>query len=138
MIMTRLHPDDYQALAEFRYLLRKFLRFSKDFLGDKAGLNPEQYEALLAIKAFASPDGFTISQLSERLQVKHHSAVNIVDRLAQRKLVVRKASETDRRLRHLELTARGEALIDELVAVHRKEMRGRSAEMIKVLERLKK
>jgi len=136
--MTHLKPNDYQTLAEFRYLLRKFLRFSKDFLGDKAGLNPEQYEALLAIKAFASPDGFTISQLSERLQVKHHSAVNIVDRLAQRKLVVRKASETDRRLRHLELTARGEALIDELVAVHRKEMRGRSAEMIKVLERLKK
>jgi|SRR5207253_5643199 len=138
MIMTRLHPDDYQALAEFRYLLRKFLRFSKDFLRDTAGLNPEQYEALLAIKAFASPEGVTISQLSERLQVKHHSAVNIVDRLAERKLVTRKAGETDRRHRHVELTAKGEALIDELGAVHRKEIRGRSAEMIEALERLKR
>ena len=136
--MTHLKPNDYQTLAEFRYLLRKFLRFSKDFLGDKAGLNPEQYEALLAIKAFASPDGFTILQLSERLQVKHHSAVNIVDRLAERKLVTRKAAETDRRLRHLELTTKGQALIDELASVHRKEIRRRSAEMIKALERLKK
>src|SRR5436190_22322259 len=133
-----LHSDDYSHLAEFRYLLRKFLRFSKDFLRAKAGLNPEQYEALLAIKAFALPKGFTISQLSERLQVKHHSAVNIVDRLAERKLVNRKAGEADRRLRHVELTAKGEALTAELVAVHRKEIRGRSAEMIKALERLKR
>ena len=138
MIMTRLHPDDYQALAEFRYLLRKFLRFSKDFLRDTAGLNPEQYEALLAIKAFASPEGVTISQLSERLQVKHHSAVNIVDRLAERKLVTRKAGETDRRQRHVQLTGKGEKLIDELAMVHRNEMRLRSADMIKALERLRK
>jgi DNA-binding MarR family transcriptional regulator len=138
MAMTRLHQDDYQSLAELRYLFRKFLRFSKDFLRAKAALNPEQYEALLAIKAFASPDGLTISQLSERLQVKHHSAVNIVDRLAERKLVIRKAGETDRRRRHVELTAKGAALIEELASVHRKEMRGRSSEMIKALQRLKK
>ena len=136
--MTRLHSEDYQALAEFRYLLRKFLRFSKDFLRTTAGLNPEQYEALLAIKAFAAPVGLTISELSERLQVKHHSAVNIVDRLAERKLITREAGETDRRRRHVQLTAKGEKLIEELAAVHRKEIRMRSAEMIKVLERLRK
>ena len=131
-------PDDYEALAEFRYLLRKFLRFSKDFLIATAGLNPEQYEALLAIRAFAAPVGLTISQLSERLQVKHHSAVNIVDRLVGRKLVTREAGKTDRRRRHVQLTAKAEKLIEELAAVHRKEIRGRSPEMIKVLERLKK
>ena len=136
--MTRLHSEDYQALAEFRYLLRKFLRFSKDFLRTTAGLNPEQYEALLAIKAFAAPVGLTISELSERLQVKHHSAVNIVDRLAETKLITREAGETDRRRRHVQLTAKGEKLIEELAAVHRKEIRMRSAELIKVLERLKK
>ena len=136
--MTPLSPNDYEALAEFRYLLRKFLRFSKDLLSTTAGLNPEQYEALLAIKAFAAPVGLTISQLSERLQVKHHSAVNIVDRLAQRKLVTRETGETDRRRRHIELTARGDKLIKELVAVHRKEIRSRSAEMIKALEGLTK
>jgi len=136
--MTQLSPDDYEALAEFRYLLRKFLRFSKDFLSATARLNSEQYEALLAIRAFAAPVGLTISQLSERLQVKHHSAVNIVDRLVGRKLVTREAGKTDRRRRHVQLTAKGEKLIEELAAVHRKEIRGRSPEMIKVLERLKK
>jgi DNA-binding MarR family transcriptional regulator len=136
--MTHLHPDDYEALAEFRYLLRKFLRFSKDFLRAIAGLNPEQYEALLAIKGFAAPVGLTISQLSERLQVKHHSAVNIVDRLVERKLVTREAGEIDRRRRNVQLTAKGEKLIEELAAAHRKEIRMRSAELIKTLERLKK
>ena len=136
--MPGMTPDDYEALAEFRYLLRKFLRFSKDFLIATAGLNPEQYEALLAIRAFAAPVGLTISQLSERLQVKHHSAVNIVDRLVGRKLVTREAGKTDRRRRHVQLTAKGEKLIEELAAVHRKEIRGRGPEMIKVLERLKK
>jgi len=136
--MPRLDSDDYEGLANFRYLLRKFLRFSKDFLRATAGLNPEQYEALLAVKAFAAPVGLTISELSERLQVKHHSAVNIVDRLAERKLITREAGETDRRRRHLQLTVKGEKLIEELAAVHRKEIRMRSAEMIKVLERLRK
>ena len=136
--MPRLDSDDYEGLANFRYLLRKFLRFSKDFLRATAGLNPEQYEALLAVKAFAAPVGLTISELSERLQVKHHSAVNIVDRLAERKLITREAGETDRRRRHVQLTAKGEKLIEELAPVHRKEIRMRSAEMIKVLERLRK
>ena len=136
--MTQLLPDDYEALAEFRYLLRKFFRFSKDWLRATAGLNPEQYETLLAIKSFDAPLGLTISQLSERLQIKHHSAVNLVDRLTERKLVTRAAGETDRRQRHLQLTAKGEKLIEELATVHRKEMRERSKEMIKALERLRK
>jgi DNA-binding MarR family transcriptional regulator len=136
--MTQLDPNDYEALAEFRYLLRKFLRFSKDFLRTTAGVNPEQYEALLAIKAFAEPEGLTISQLSERLQVKHHSAINIVDRLVEAKLITREAGETDRRRRHVQLTAKGKKLIEELAAAHRKEIRERSAEMIRALERLRK
>jgi len=135
--MLQLDPDDYDALANFRYLLRKFLRFSKDFLKTNGDLSPEQYEALLAIKAFTSVGGLTISQLSERLQIKHHSAVNIVDRLAERKFITREAGETDRRRRHVQLTAKGEKMIEELATVHRKEIRSRSAELIKTLERLK-
>jgi len=134
--MPRLTADDYEALANFRYLLRKFLRFSKDFLKANGNLSPEQYEALLAVRAFTSIGGLTISHLSERLQVKHHSAVNIVDRLAERKLITREVVKADRRRRQVQLTAEGEKLIDELAAVHRKEIRGRSTEMIKVLERL--
>jgi DNA-binding MarR family transcriptional regulator len=134
--MPRLTADDYEALANFRYLLRKFLRFSKDFLKANGNLSAEQYEALLAIRAFTSIGGLTISQLSERLQVKHHSAVNIVDRLVERKLVTREAGETDRRRRHVQLTAKGEKLIEELAAVHRKEIRERSPEMMNALQRL--
>jgi DNA-binding MarR family transcriptional regulator len=136
--MTHLHSDDYEALAELRYLGRKFLRFSKDFLRAKAGLNPEQYEALLAIKASSSPNGLTISELSERLQVRHHSAVNIVDRLVESKLITREAGETDRRQRRVQLTAKGEKLIEDLASVHHKELRDRSEEMIRALERLRK
>lgn len=136
--MARLAPNDYDALAAFRYLLRKFLRFSKDFLKSAANLNSEQYEALLAIKALSSKDGLTISNLSERLQIKHHSAVNIVNRLVERKLVRRQTGPRDRREKHLELTAAGASLIEKLAAVHRKEIRDCSAEMIAALERLQK
>ena len=135
--MTSLRPDDYEALAEIRYLGRKFLRFSKDLLRATAGLNPEQYEALLAVKAFSSEKGVTISQLSERLQIKHHSTVNIVDRLVERKLVTRVAGQADRRQRHVALTAKGEKLIEELAAVHWRELRNRSGDMITTLERLR-
>jgi DNA-binding MarR family transcriptional regulator len=134
--MPHLRPDDYEALAELRYLGRKFLRFSKDLLRATAGLSPEQYEALLAIKVSSSPKGLTISQLSERLQVKHHSAINIVDRLVERNLIRREASERDRRQRHLKLTPEGERLIQELAAVHHEELRKRSEEMIKALKRV--
>jgi DNA-binding MarR family transcriptional regulator len=133
--MPRLHSDDYHALANFRYLLRKLLRFSKDLLQTRANLNPEQYEALLAIKAFPS-SGLTISGLSERLQVKHHSAVNLVDRLVARKLITREAHAADRRQKHLQLTTTGARLLEELATSHRKEIRLRAAELIKALERL--
>ena len=132
--MTHLSSEDYQALAELRYLGRKFLRFSKDFLKEKAALNPEQYEALLAVKAFAG-ESLTISQLSERLQIKHHSAINIVDRLVAKKLIRRKAGKHDRRERHLELTNKGERLVEELAYVHYRELTKRSEEMIKGLRR---
>ena len=136
--MTPLRPEDYEALAELRYLGRKFLRFSKDLLRANAGLSPEQYEALLAVKASSSEKAVTISQLSERLQIKHHSAVNIVDRLVERKLVTRVANETDRRQRQVALTAKGEKLIEQLAAVHWHELQNRSGDMITALERLRK
>ena len=128
-------PEQYEVLAELRYLGRKFLRFSKDFLQANCGLNPEQYEALLAITAFSGTK-LTISQLSERLQVRHHSAINIVDRLVAKKLLTRNAATPDRRERYLELTPQGRALIAELAAVHHKELCERSNEMIKALQRM--
>src|SRR5207244_6890347 len=102
--MPRLEPGDYEALANFRYLLRKFLRFSKDFLSAESHLSPEQYEALLAIKMFASSGGLSISKLSERLQVRNNSAVRIVDRLVERKLFNHTPVHRDRLRRFVVLT----------------------------------
>ncbi len=133
--MNPLPTEGYEALAELRYLGRKFLRFSKDYLRANAGLSPEQYEALLAVKVFPGRS-LTISQLSERLQVRHHSAINIVDRLVERKLIRRQQGQHDRRERHLELTPNGEKLTNELAAVHFNELRSRSEEMIEALRRL--
>ena len=136
--VARLDSPDYQHLAAFRYLLRQFLRFSRDYLKKTANLNSEQYEALLAIKALSANGGVRIADLSERLQVRHHSAVNIVDRLVDRKLVRRQPGPRDRREKHLELTATGTHLLEKLAAVHRREIRRRSPEMIAALQRLRR
>ena len=129
--------DDYEALGDFRYAMRKFLRFSKDVLAD-AKLTPEQYEALLAIKVRTPANGLTVGDLSERLQVKHHTAVSLIDKLAARKLVARTRSNDDRRHVHLKLTERGDSILKNLAAIHRSEMRRRSSEMIAALRRLQK
>jgi DNA-binding MarR family transcriptional regulator len=133
-----LRHEDFYALASFRYAMRKFLRFSKDTLAGEAGLTSEQYEALLALKAFSSPEGSTIRELSERLQVKHHTAVSLVGKLLGRKLISRKVRARDRRQVCLQLTAAGEALLQKIAVTHRKEIRIRSTEMIEALLRLQK
>jgi len=132
-----LRSDDYDALAAFRYAMRKFLRFSKETL-TKAKLTSEQYEALLAIKSCAGPNGLNVGELSERLQVKHHTAVSLIDKLVAQKLVTRKRSTEDRRQVCVTLTSHGTSTLTEMAGIHRREMRRRSPEMIKALERLKK
>src|SRR5712691_12696999 len=94
---TDLQAEDYDALAAFRYAMRKFLRFSKEVLTAGAKLTPEQYEALLAVKARSRWNGITVGELSERLQVKHHTAVSLLDKLVLRKLVARQRANDDRR-----------------------------------------
>ena len=136
-MITRLQHDDYDALACFRYALRKFLRFSKTTL-EAHELTPEQYEALLALKAFGSSTGLTIGELSERVQVKHHTAVSLVAKLVARKLVSRKSRARDRRHVHLTLTAAGNSVLARMAAIHRQEIRMRSIEIIAALVRLQK
>ena len=96
-MIRSLQDEDYNALACFRYAMRKFLSFSKRALAAEAQLTAEQYEALLALKAFSSSTGLTIGDLSERLQVKHHSAVSLVDKLEGRRLVRREQGIADLR-----------------------------------------
>jgi DNA-binding MarR family transcriptional regulator len=132
-----LRPDDYDALAAFRYAMRKFLRFSKDALAE-VKVTPEQYEALLAIKARGDSAGIIIGELSERLQVKHHTAVSLIDKLVSRKLVTRARATKDRRQVQVKLTRLGNSTLVRLAAIHRREMRKRSPEMIQALRRLQK
>jgi DNA-binding MarR family transcriptional regulator len=134
----QLQPDDYEALASFRYAMRKFLSFSKRALAVEAQLTPEQYEALLALKAFSRSTGLTIGDLSERLQVKNHTAVSLVNKLAGAGLVTRKQGLSDRRHVFVLLTPAGSRLLAKAALTHRQEMRVRSPEMIEALLRLRK
>jgi DNA-binding MarR family transcriptional regulator len=133
----QLLPDDYKALANFRYAMRRFLSFSKRVLASEAQLTTEQYEALLALKAFSGPAGVTISDLSERLQVRHHSAVSLVDKLEALHFVRREQRAADRRRVFVRLTAAGSRVLARVAVLHRREMRIRSPEMIEALLRLR-
>jgi DNA-binding MarR family transcriptional regulator len=132
-----VQPEDYSALGAFRYAVRKFLRFSKEVLAVSANLTPEQYEALLALKIGSNGHGMPIRDLSERLQVKHHTTVSLVNRLARRDLVRREPSSSDGRLVHIKLTKFGNSILAPLVEIHRQEMRHRSLDMINALRRLR-
>jgi DNA-binding MarR family transcriptional regulator len=113
---------EYEALAAFRYSLRQFLHFSEVAAGS-AGLTPRQYQALLAIKGFPGRDSATVGELAEQLQIAHHSAVGLVDRLGVQKLVVREPSTLDRRQVYVSLTPHGAEVLDKLASAHKEELR---------------
>ena len=117
----QLSAADYRSLAEFRYLLRRFLAFS-EAAAQHAGLTPRHHQALLAIKAFAGDAGMAIQDLAERLAIRHHSAVELVDRLAEAGLVRRRADQADRRRVRLQLTPAAERRLAALSAIHLQEL----------------
>ncbi|MBE2184531.1 MAG: MarR family transcriptional regulator [Anaerolineae bacterium] len=113
---------EYETLAAFRYHLRQFMRFSEE-AAIRVGLTPQQHQALLTIKGFPGRDLVTVTELAERLQVKHHSAVGLVNRLVAQELVERVPATEDRRQVYIALTPRGAELLSELTAAHREEIR---------------
>ncbi|MDB6004870.1 MAG: MarR family transcriptional regulator [Prosthecobacter sp.] len=125
----------YEHLAAFRFVLRKFLRFSEDAAA-VAGITPQQHQALLAIKGFPGRDHVTVGELAERLQIKHHSAVGLIDRLVLEDLVTRDASEEDRRQVYIGLTPRGESILTDLASLHREQLRLTGPELSALLQRL--
>lgn len=131
--ITKRH---YEALAAWRHALRQFLHFSQE-AARAAGVPPQQHQALLAIKGMAGRDYATVGELAERLQLKHHSAVGLVDRLAKRQFVRRHTSLQDRRRIEVQLTARGEALIERLSATHLRELRQLRPELQRLLDATK-
>lgn len=128
----RLNPSDYEMLAALRYGLLEFLQFSRAAAAH-AGLTPQQHQALLAIKGCAGRDYLLIGELAERLHLKHHSVVELVDRLGERQLVKRAPSAVDRRRVEVRLTTKGEATIRKLSAAHLAELREHGPELHRLL-----
>src|SRR5688572_18770634 len=94
---------NYTALAEFRYEIRRFLRLSEE-AARRAGLEPQQHQLLLALKGAEPGVVPTIAWLAERLQVQHHSAVGLVNRLVERRMVRRYRDPSDQRRALVSLT----------------------------------
>ena len=131
MTRSRRHlgKADYQLLADFRYILRQFLSFSEE-AASRASLAPQQHQALLAIKGAGGE--LSIGDLAQRLLVRPHSAVGLVDRLVEAKLVRRKSDQKDRRRILLTLTPTAERVLKTLTAAHRDEI-GRVAPLLQSL-----
>ncbi|MFO7170850.1 MAG: MarR family transcriptional regulator [Chloroflexota bacterium] len=129
----RLSQAEYEMLAAFRYELRRFLRFSEE-AARAAGIEPRQHQALLAVKGFPQRDRVTIGELAEQLQIKHHSAVELVGRLVALGLLERVPGTEDRRQVFVKLTPRGEELLEGLAAVHRAELRRIGPHLAKLLQ----
>jgi DNA-binding MarR family transcriptional regulator len=130
-----IRKDEYEALAEFRYALRLFLHFSER-AAEQAGLAPQQHQALLAIMGFPGREQVTIGELAERLQIRHHSAVGLVDRLVAQGLVAREHSAGDRRQVYVALSERGLALLEQLSTAHRDELRRLGPQWRALLEQI--
>ena len=128
-------PRGYEVLAEFRYLLMRFAAFSQQ-AAHTAGLAPRQHQALLAIKGYPGGDGVTIGNLAERLGIRHHSTVGLVDRLVSRGYLVRREDPHDRRRMYLSLTASGDEALAGLSAAHREELRRVAPPLKSLLSRL--
>jgi len=112
---------EFEMLAAFRYELRRFLHFSEE-AARESGLTPAQHQALLAVKGYPDKERITIGELAERLQVAHHSAVGLVDRLVANDLMIREVGEEDRRQVYVSLTERGNEVVEGLTVAHRDEL----------------
>lgn len=113
--------QEFEHLAEFRYQLRKYLRFSEE-LTHREGVTPLQYLLLLQIAGYPGRDWATVAELAERLQAKHHGVVALVSRCEALGLVRRVPSASDLRKVEVHLTPRGSALVAHLVRLHRAEL----------------
>ncbi len=113
--------DQYRALADFRYELRRFLRYSEQ-LTRHSGLTPLQYQLLLQIKGFPQGELATIGRLAERLQAKHHGVVALATRCEKLGLLKRHAGKEDRRVVYLTLSDKGDRSLELLARKHRDEL----------------
>ncbi len=113
--------EDYQALAAFRAGLREFLTFSES-CARAAGITPQQHQLLIVLRAHTGPETLTIRELADALQIRHNSAVELVNRAADRGLLVRSSIPGDQRKVGITLTAQGKSLLRDLSQAHQVEI----------------
>jgi len=118
---TPLSQQEFEALSDFRYQLRRFLRFSEEAARDE-GLTVQQYLLLLHIRGCPDKDWASIGELAERMQAKQHGVVALVNRCEAAGLVKRKLNREDRRVVQVHLLAKGERSLNRLAMLHRSEL----------------
>jgi DNA-binding MarR family transcriptional regulator len=133
--MKKLSLADYQALAEFRFQIRKFLHFSEQAV-QGAGLERGQYQLMLAIKGIPPSLRPRIRDIANRMHIQHHSAVELVNRLEAGGYVRRGRTAEDRREVLLALTPKGEKVLEELALHHHEELRSAAPGLVAALRRV--
>lgn len=128
-----LSEEDYEALANLRHTLRRFMDFSAS-AALEAGLPAQQHQALLAIKGHRAPDPMTVGLLAERLIIAPHTATELVGRLEAAGYVSRRPDPNDRRRQTLMLTDQAEAVLKQLTTIHLKEIREMAPRLIGILQ----
>jgi DNA-binding MarR family transcriptional regulator len=119
----------YEALADFRYRVRRFLRYSER-ITRQHGMTPLQYQLMLQIKGYPGREWATVTELAERLQASHHGVVSLVTRCERAGFVERRASTENRRIVKVALTRLGERALQQLAALHRDELLAQGREFL--------
>jgi len=132
---VRLTTEDYRALAELRYRIRHFLR-DGDGVARSSGLEPQQYLLLLMIRGLPDNEEASIRTLAERMALKHHSAVELVDRLEAHGYVHRNRGRDDRRRVLVSLLPRGERVLEEVARKRIDELHSHGRELARAIEQL--
>ncbi|HEX7362957.1 MAG TPA: MarR family transcriptional regulator [Bryobacteraceae bacterium] len=132
-VLEDVSLDGYRQLAELRFRIRQFLHFSEEAVR-AAHIEPQQYQLMLAIKGL--PEGVrpTVTALSARLCLRHHSTVELINRLVERDAVVRRHATEDRREVLVELTVHGEELLHNLSRLHWQELQNSGPALLQALE----
>jgi DNA-binding MarR family transcriptional regulator len=117
-----LGKQDFEALARFRFGIRRYLRFSEETVRAE-GLTPQQYQLLLALKGFPGREWASVRELAEQLQLRHHSVVELINRAQGQDLVDRGDHPHDGRAIRVFLTVKGERVLSRLSALHREQLR---------------
>jgi DNA-binding MarR family transcriptional regulator len=125
----KITENEYRALGELRYRIRRFLQ-EGDVTAKESGLEPQQYLLLLAIRGLPAGQEATITTLAERLSLRHHSAVELIDRMEVRGYVKRLRGREDRRQVLVTLLPRGEKLLEKVVAQRIIELRNNGRNLV--------